>query len=214
MTKMGEGPGARGEGRGEGMFEVRRSRFEVGRGKKRGRVTRGKGQRTPGSKFHLLPLASSLVPRACRGAAGFTLLEMMLAMVILAIAFPVLLGLRNRDVELLGYADNVTTATLLAQEKLFETELMGFPPTGEQAGDFQNPAPGSLTSASRQDRERDAPGSRNFRNFRNFRWTRTVVSTPLEAVREVRIRIAWPRGAVEETVEVTSYVFLDPQRQS
>ncbi|MEP6600560.1 MAG: hypothetical protein ABJB49_01970 [Nitrospirota bacterium] len=126
-------------------------------------------------------------------------------MVILAIAFPVLLGLRNRDVELLGYANSVTTATLLAQEKLFETELMGFPPTGDQTGDFQNPSPGSLTSASGQDRGRDV-------DFRNFRWTRTVVPTPLEAVREVRIRIAWSRGTVEEAVEVTSYVFLDPRQ--
>lgn len=131
---------------------------------------------------------------------GFTLLEMVMAMALFAIALPVLLGLRNRDVELLRYADSLTTATLLAQEKLFETELMGFPQTGEQTGDFENLPPGSLASASVKERGRD------------FRWTRTVMATPFEVVREVRIRIAWPRGKTEETVEITSYVFLDTKR--
>ncbi|HJU06684.1 MAG TPA: prepilin-type N-terminal cleavage/methylation domain-containing protein [Nitrospiraceae bacterium] len=130
---------------------------------------------------------------------GFTLLEVMLALAILAIALPVLLGLRNRDVELLGYAHNLTIATLLAQEKLLETEIMGFPPTGEQSGDFQNPSPGTTTSEPAQARPRE------------FRWTRTVVPTPLDVVREVRIKIIWPRGLSEETLEVTSYVFLEPR---
>jgi general secretion pathway protein I len=130
---------------------------------------------------------------------GFTLLEVMLALAILAIALPVLLGLRNRDVELLGYAHRLTTATLLAQEKLLETELMGFPPTGEQSGNFQNPSPGAMTSEPTPDRPQD------------FQWTRTVMPTPLEAVREVRIKITWPRGPTEETLEVTSYVFLEPR---
>lgn len=167
-----------------------------------GREARGERRLTAGFRFHILPFVSCLLPRACRGAGGFTLLEVVMAMALLAIALPVLLGLRNRDVELLRYADSMTTATLLAQEKLFETELMGFPQTGEQTGDFQDLPPGSLASAKVKDRGRD------------YRWTRTVVSTPLDAVREVRIRVAWPRGKVDETVEITSYVFLDPKRPS
>ncbi len=134
-------------------------------------------------------------------ARGFTLIEVLLAMAILAVALPVLLGLRNRDVELVGYAHSMTMATLLAQEKLFDTEIMGFLPTGEQSGDFQNAPPGALDYTDMNDRRRD------------FRWTRTVVPTPFEVVREVRIRIMWPRGTGEETVEITSYVFLEPKRQ-
>jgi general secretion pathway protein I len=133
---------------------------------------------------------------------GFILLDVLLALAILAIALPMLLGLANRDIELLGHARALTTATLLAQEKLLETEVGGFPPVGEQMGDFQTPSPGMT---SEQDRY-DLRGA--------FRWTRTVDATPLEDVREVRVRISWPRGRTEEMVEVTSYVFLEPKTSS
>ena len=131
---------------------------------------------------------------------GFTLLEVMIALAILAIALPVLLGLRNWDVELLSRSRMLTTATLLAQEKLFETEILGFPPIGEEGGRFEKPPPGYPASGRVKDR---AP---------EFRWRRLVLPTPFEGVREVRIRIAWPTGAAEETVEFTSYVWLDSQR--
>jgi general secretion pathway protein I len=133
---------------------------------------------------------------------GFTLLEVMVAVAVLAIALPILLGLRNHDVALREEAKAVTNATLLAQEKLFETEILGFPPVGETRGDFATLPPGSLTSAEVKDR---APG---------FRWTRLVVPTPFEQIREVRIRVSWPGGASERVVEITNYVFLEPQRTS
>lgn len=129
---------------------------------------------------------------------GFTLLEVMLALVILGLALPVLLGLRNRDIELFEHARAVTTATFLAQEKLFEIEIMPFPLIGEQTGDFQSPPPGSQIQVEDKDR-----ASR-------FRWTRMVSPTPLEVVREVRVRVSWARGETAEKVEVTSYVFLEP----
>ena len=133
---------------------------------------------------------------------GFILLDVLLALAILGIALPVLLALGNRDVELLGYARALTTATLLAQEKLVETEIMGFPPVGEQTGDFQNPPPGLSMDAVTQDR------------WGGFRWTRSVEPTPLEVVREVRVRVSWLRGQTEEMVEVTSYAFLEPRQPS
>ncbi|MBA2487409.1 MAG: prepilin-type N-terminal cleavage/methylation domain-containing protein [Nitrospira sp.] len=132
---------------------------------------------------------------------GFTLLEVMLALAILGLALPVLLGLRNRDIELFEHARTVTTATFLAQEKLFEIEIMPFPPIGEQTGDFQNPPPGSQIQVEDKDR-----ASR-------FRWARMVSATPLEVVREVRVRVSWARGETEEKVEVTSYVFLEPPQE-
>ena len=71
---------------------------------------------------------------------GFVLLDVLLALAVLAIALPVLLGLANRDLELLAHARALTTATLLAQEKLLETEVEGFPPVGQVMGDFQAPS--------------------------------------------------------------------------
>jgi general secretion pathway protein I len=131
---------------------------------------------------------------------GFILLDVLLALAVLAIALPVLLGLASRDIELLGHARALTAATLLAQEKLFESEAEGFPPVGLQTGDFQLPSSHGLASEQQIDDRRRA-----------FRWTRTVDATALEDVREVRVRISWPRGRLEEMVEVTSYVFLEPK---
>ena len=133
--------------------------------------------------------------KAVSGESGFTLLEVLLAIALLAIALPVLLGLRNFDLDLHARAGELTTATLLAQEKLLEAELLGVYPIGEISGDFLNASLGSLPGAQSTDR---APG---------YRWKRTVLPTPLELIREVRVQISWPRGATEETVEVSTYVF-------
>jgi general secretion pathway protein I len=70
--------------------------------------------------------------------AGFTLLEVLLAIALLAIALPVLLGLRNFDLDLQDRASELTTATLLAQEKLVEVELLGQYAIGETVGEFRH----------------------------------------------------------------------------
>ncbi len=133
-----------------------------------------------------------------RGASseqGFTLLEVLLAIALLAIALPVLLGLRNFDLELQSRAAELTEATLLAQEKLLETELLGLYPIGEIGGEFRDAPLGAQSTTLTAER---ALG---------YRWKRTVLPTPLELIREVRVQVSWPRGAGEETVEVSTYVF-------
>jgi len=125
---------------------------------------------------------------------GFTLLEVLLAIALLAIALPVLLGLRNFDLDLQGRAAELTAATLLAQEKLLEIELAGQYPVGEIVGEFSPLPLGSQTALQAVPR---AVG---------YRWKRTITPTPLEFVREVRIKISWPRGEQEESVEVSTYV--------
>jgi general secretion pathway protein I len=126
----------------------------------------------------------------------------MIAIAVLALALPILLGLRNRDAAMIDRSRTMTEAALLAQEKLFETHLLGFPPLGEQRGDFTGPPPGYAVNPLGENR---APG---------FRWTRTVLSTPLEFVRDVRIRVQWNSGTAEESVELTTYVFDEPPATS
>jgi len=125
---------------------------------------------------------------------GFTLLEVLLAIALLAIALPVLLGLRNFDLELHARADELTQATMLAQEKLMETELLGVYPVGEVSGDFQGAPPGV---------QAQMPVDRASK----YRWKRTVTTTPLELIREVRVQVSWLRGTTDETLEVSTYVF-------
>ena len=74
--------------------------------------------------------------RTISDEGGFTLLEVLLAIALLAMALPILLGLRNFDLELQERASELTAATLLAQEKLLETEISGQYAIGESTGEF------------------------------------------------------------------------------
>lgn len=130
---------------------------------------------------------------------GFTLLEVLLAIALLAIALPVLLGLRNFDLDLQDRASELTAATLLAQEKLLEVELAGQYAVGETVGEFTTLPLGAQTAIQAVPR---AVG---------YRWKRTIAPTPLELVREIRIKVTWPRADREEQVEVSTYVFAGRQ---
>jgi general secretion pathway protein I len=126
---------------------------------------------------------------------GFTLLEVLIAMAILALAMPILLGLRNWDLNLHSRAADITAATMLAQEKVIEAELSPVYPIGETTGDFRNPPPGYQVPydiAERADR---------------YRWKRIITTTPLPSVREVKIQILWQQGATDEVLEASTYVF-------
>jgi general secretion pathway protein I len=126
---------------------------------------------------------------------GFTLFEVLIAMAILALALPILLGLRNWDLNLHSRAADITAATMLAQEKLIEAELSPVYPIGETTGDFRNPPPGY-----------QVPGDVANR-AEQYRWKRIITSTPLTAVREVKIQILWQQGATDEVLEASTYVF-------
>ena len=126
---------------------------------------------------------------------GFTLLEVLIALAILALALPILLGLRNWDLDLHARAKELTTATILAQEKLIETELGALLPLGETGGEFLSTPLGSQATAEITNRPS------------NYRWKRIVSPTPLPTVREIKIQVLWPRGKTDEIVEVSTYVF-------
>ena len=128
-------------------------------------------------------------------AGGFTLLEVLLAIGILALAMPILLGLRNWDLNLHSRAADITAATMLAQEKLIESELLPVYPVGETTGDFRDPPPGY-----------QMPGDIANRADR-YRWKRVITTTALPAVSEVKIQIIWQLGATDEVLEASTYVF-------
>jgi general secretion pathway protein I len=113
---------------------------------------------------------------------GFTLLEVMIAISILAIAMVVILGLRNRAIDLNGYARDLTTASLLAQSKMGEWELKSFPDPGETAGDFGKENP-------------------------DFKWRVIITPTPFDDLRELKVIVSWKRGVRDETLDLTTYLF-------
>ena len=133
-----------------------------------------------------------------KNSSGFTLLEVLISIAILALALPILLGLRNWDLDLQSRAADITAATMLAQEKLIEAELSSVFPFGETTGDFRNPPPGYQTLGDIDNRAD------------KYRWKRIVTSTPLNAVREVKIQILWQQGSMDEVLEANTYVFAPP----
>ena len=117
-----------------------------------------------------LSVPSALPPRAVRQAArcagGFTLVEVLVALTIVAFAFVGLLGLHNRNLAMVARDQDLTRAMLLARQMITEMELIEqFPDTGVSRGEFAN-----------------APG---------FFWERDVQDTELPTVRRVDLRVIW-----------------------
>ena len=142
-----------------------------------------------------MPYSQKMKCSAGGDTSGFTLFEVLIAMAILALALPILLGLRNWDLDLQARAADITAATMLAQEKLIEAELSPVYPVGETSGDFRNPPPGYQVPSDIQERAA------------RYRWKRIITTTPLPSVREVKIQILWQQGAADEVLEASTYVF-------
>ena len=97
---------------------------------------------------------------------GFTLVEVLVALTIVAFAFVGLLGLHNKNIALIARDQDLTRATLLARQYITEMELIEqFPEVGQSRAEFEN-----------------APG---------FYWERNVEDTELPSVRRVQVRVIW-----------------------
>ena len=70
--------------------------------------------------------------------AGFTLLEVMVAVAIIAIAFVSLLGSQSQSISIATISRFETTASMLARKKLAEIESGGFEELSGTEGDFEN----------------------------------------------------------------------------
>jgi type II secretion system protein I len=121
---------------------------------------------------------TSLMDRPDR---GFTLLEVMIALTLVAIVFVPLLGLRNQNIGQTYYVRQSLRAEFLAGEKLAEMELEERQAAGETLGDFGEKYP-------------------------DFRWVKTVADTPLGEVKEIRFKVIWKRGSRDEEIERVQYV--------
>lgn len=105
------------------------------------------------------------------GVAGFTLIEVMVALAVVAIALVGLLGLQHTTLQSVVRASEITKAALLAQELMTQAETGQFPAVGVTTGTFE-------TTHARQ--------------YRNFRWERSVEpSAVFQDVRKVRVRIRY-----------------------
>jgi general secretion pathway protein I len=116
-------------------------------------------------------------PRAPTRAAGFTLLEVLVAVAIVALALVTFMGLHLRSLEATIRAQDLTTAVLLAQGKI--ASMGEFPDTGEEQGKFEGP------------------------ELERFQWATAVTEHTLDAlseggqpvtVRRLAVTVAWADG--------------------
>jgi len=101
----------------------------------------------------------------------------MIAIAIIAIALVVILHSYGLGVSMANESQDFSLSTLLAQGKMAEIELEGFPEIGEEEGDF----------------EEDYP---------DFTWKESVIETPIEDLRKVTLAISWD----EKSLEVVTYL--------
>ena len=108
-------------------------------------------------------------PGAPRRAAGFTLLEVMVALAVLAFAIVGLLGLHARNIKAVARDQNLTRATLLGRELIsqiqFQVLTNGLQDLGDSSGSFDG--------------------------YPGYRWERQVIPTGLDEVREVVVRVIY-----------------------
>jgi general secretion pathway protein I len=90
---------------------------------------------------------------AAAGRAGFTLLEVLIAIAVLGIALLALLSLEHQDLQSVIRGQDISRAAMLAQALMTQAELGRFPPLGTTSGDFNQIYSGL---------------------YPNFRWTQSV----------------------------------------
>ncbi len=115
-----------------------------------------------------------------RNEAGFTLLEVMVAVAIMAMVLVTLIGLNNSSMQDVTLAEHITTATMLAKRTMVDTTLSNPRLPLEEEGTYPE------------------------EEFKDYTWKKTVSPTPFP-VMEVRVVVLWKEGTRQETVELLSY---------
>ena len=119
-----------------------------------------------------------------RRSAGFTLLEVMVAIAIIAIAFTGLLAQHNRNLMLVGNDQDLTTATLLLRQLIAQVELQ-------------------------TDYSQYGSSSGTFDGYPGFSYQLEVNQTSFDELREVHAHVFW--GNNRHSAELLYYVHRDPQ---
>lgn len=109
----------------------------------------------------------------------------MVALAIISVALVSLLSLSNRSVAAQTRVQRLTQATLLAQQKMAETEVssrQGRLERNLQQGDFSPP-------------------------HAEYRWRLEFAETPLPSVMLVTVTVVWGDEKKNEAVDVSSFLF-------
>lgn len=112
--------------------------------------------------------------------SGFTLLEIVVALTIAAMALPALLRAFSEGTKRQATIENKTTAFYLLKLKMAEIEMVGSLEAGSEEGEFGN-------------------------NSR-FSWSSDISETDTDGLYEVIVKVFWQERGQQESVELTTYI--------
>ena len=111
---------------------------------------------------------------------GFTLLEIVVALTIAALALPVLLRAFSEGTKKQSLIENRTTALYLLKLRMSEMEMLGELEAGSEEGEFGTDS--------------------------RFQWTSDVAESDVEGLYEVTVAVIWQERGQEKSVELTTYM--------
>jgi general secretion pathway protein I len=114
---------------------------------------------------------------------GFTLLEVMIAVAILAITLVAVFQSQSQSISMAGNARFLTTASLLAQSKMAEMEAIGMKNIKTEAGDFG-------------------------RDFADYEWRMTVKEMDIETVKKIEFVVTNNRMRLHNTYMLEYFRFV------
>lgn len=124
--------------------------------------------------------------RTAQSDKGFTLLEVLVAMAILATALVILLESHATAIRLSDASRKLTVGATLARDLMTEFELLGFPSPGNDSGNFEQWYPGFY------------PG---------YTWEIEVMESMFwQNVREVYAKVIWEENGQQRFIEVTNFI--------
>ena len=118
--------------------------------------------------------------RSRRARMGFTLLEVMIALAILALVAVAFLRAQASSVRMLDESVQISKATLLAKERMAELESRGFPEPGNNSGTGGDAFP-------------------------TLRWEQVISTTELPNIRKAVVKVLWSEGDLQRSIELTMF---------
>lgn len=112
---------------------------------------------------------------------GFTLLEVMISVAIMAIVLTPLLTMHNRSLEFMYTSSKMSTATMLAKGIMEKVEIEGFPDTTYEAGQVEE------------------------EGYEDMKWEAIVSDTSLEKLRKIDVKVSWKSGTEDRYVRLVSF---------
>jgi general secretion pathway protein I len=110
------------------------------------------------------PMTKGYWPQRKKVAGGFTLMEVMIAMAILAIVLVAVFQSQSQSLSMAGRSRFLTSASLLAQSRMAEVEMAGIENLTITSGDFGNEYP-------------------------DYTWRIEIGDTPVDLLKKVTVRV-------------------------